>query len=281
MQATKTPARRSDRQPTIGGGGAGTDSTVRPGARWAIHPRIVAARAVARVTVTRPPDRRALTRVQQVLAPLCIVATAAAFVAEVRVSDDANAFGALAVVPVLAASMLRSRWLTLVVAVFAITLQVWGVTAGLVDRDAAGMQIAVYMLTLAVAALQQSRARLASLIDARPVAADPEDEALPPVIKVTGVEAPVSMVAGTLPDVVAQTLTRRERDVVVLAVHGFTARRIGEQLFIGERTVETHLANAYGKLGVRTKVELARLVTTFGDSEDFRTRTEAPQEATA
>jgi DNA-binding NarL/FixJ family response regulator len=53
-------------------------------------------------------------------------------------------------------------------------------------------------------------------------------------------------------------LSSRERQVARLAVDGLTAREIGEQLFIGRRTVETHLANVYTKLGVRSKVELAR-----------------------
>jgi DNA-binding CsgD family transcriptional regulator len=54
------------------------------------------------------------------------------------------------------------------------------------------------------------------------------------------------------------SLTPRERQVARLAAEGRTAREIGEHLFIGERTVETHLANVYAKLGVRSKVELAR-----------------------
>jgi DNA-binding CsgD family transcriptional regulator len=54
-------------------------------------------------------------------------------------------------------------------------------------------------------------------------------------------------------------LTRRERDVARLAAEGRSAKEIAERLFIGERTVETHLANAYIKLGVASKVELVRL----------------------
>jgi DNA-binding CsgD family transcriptional regulator len=54
-------------------------------------------------------------------------------------------------------------------------------------------------------------------------------------------------------------LTRREREVARLAAEGRSAKEIAEQLFIGERTVETHLANAYAKLGVGSKVELVRL----------------------
>jgi DNA-binding NarL/FixJ family response regulator len=51
-------------------------------------------------------------------------------------------------------------------------------------------------------------------------------------------------------------LSERERQVARLVVDGLTAREIGEQLFISRRTVETHLANVYAKLGVRSKVEL-------------------------
>jgi DNA-binding NarL/FixJ family response regulator len=53
-------------------------------------------------------------------------------------------------------------------------------------------------------------------------------------------------------------LSSRERQVARLAVDGLTAREIGEQLFISRRTVETHLANVYTKLGVRSKIELVR-----------------------
>ncbi|MCI0345874.1 MAG: helix-turn-helix transcriptional regulator [Chloroflexi bacterium] len=55
------------------------------------------------------------------------------------------------------------------------------------------------------------------------------------------------------------SLTDRERDVALLAAQGRTAKEIAAELFIGERTVETHLANAYAKLGVGSKRELAGL----------------------
>jgi pimeloyl-ACP methyl ester carboxylesterase/DNA-binding CsgD family transcriptional regulator len=54
-------------------------------------------------------------------------------------------------------------------------------------------------------------------------------------------------------------LTRRDRSVAGLAVQGFSARDIAQRLMISERTVETHIANVYVKLGVGSRLELARI----------------------
>jgi DNA-binding NarL/FixJ family response regulator len=56
-------------------------------------------------------------------------------------------------------------------------------------------------------------------------------------------------------------LTQRERQVVRLAAEGRTHPEIGERLYIGQRTVETHLANAYAKLGIESKVDLMRRIS--------------------
>lgn len=61
-----------------------------------------------------------------------------------------------------------------------------------------------------------------------------------------------------------QALTRRESEIVRLAVAGETALAIGRRLFISERTAETHLANAYVKLGVASRLELARRADELG-----------------
>ncbi len=58
-------------------------------------------------------------------------------------------------------------------------------------------------------------------------------------------------------------LTSRELEVVQLAIEGLPTREIGERLFIGRRTVETHLTNAYAKLGIRSRVELVRIADQF------------------
>jgi DNA-binding CsgD family transcriptional regulator len=52
------------------------------------------------------------------------------------------------------------------------------------------------------------------------------------------------------------TLTRRERQVAELAAGGYTAPQIATRLHIGVRTVETHLARSYAKLGVTSKQQL-------------------------
>lgn len=52
-------------------------------------------------------------------------------------------------------------------------------------------------------------------------------------------------------------LTEMESDVVRLCVEGLTNRQIGERLFISRRTVQTHLAHAFTKLDVSSRVELA------------------------
>ncbi|MGH3975015.1 MAG: response regulator transcription factor, partial [Pseudonocardiaceae bacterium] len=51
-------------------------------------------------------------------------------------------------------------------------------------------------------------------------------------------------------------LTRRERQVAELAAGGYTAPQIATRLHIGVRTVETHLARSYAKLGVASKQQL-------------------------
>jgi len=61
------------------------------------------------------------------------------------------------------------------------------------------------------------------------------------------------------------SLTPRETEVLELLADGVTASRIAEQLSLSVRTVETHLANAYRKLGVRSRddatAEFARLTS--------------------
>lgn len=75
------------------------------------------------------------------------------------------------------------------------------------------------------------------------------------------------------------SLTGREREVAELAATGLSAREIGAALFIAERTVEGHLARAYARLGVRSKVELARRADEFGLRTGTRAGTSTPDPA--
>ena len=59
-------------------------------------------------------------------------------------------------------------------------------------------------------------------------------------------------------------LSRREREVALLASRGSTANEIAEQLYVSKRTVESHLVSIYAKLGVASKTELIRRATELG-----------------
>jgi len=58
----------------------------------------------------------------------------------------------------------------------------------------------------------------------------------------------------------AETLTARELEVARLAANEKKTRAIASALVISENTVETHLKSIYGKLGVSSRIELARAV---------------------
>ena len=60
-------------------------------------------------------------------------------------------------------------------------------------------------------------------------------------------------------------LTAAEQRVAVLVAQGRTNREVATALFLGQRTVETHLTHVYAKLGVRSRAELAR---TFRSNEE-------------
>ena len=58
----------------------------------------------------------------------------------------------------------------------------------------------------------------------------------------------------------ASALTPRQRQIVELAAAGKGNRAIAEQLFLSIKTVETHLAAGYRKLGVSTRLDLRAAV---------------------
>ena len=62
------------------------------------------------------------------------------------------------------------------------------------------------------------------------------------------------------------SLSRREREVALLASRGETAQEIAEHLYMSKRTVESHLVTIYAKLGVHAKTELIRRAAELGIS---------------
>ena len=53
-------------------------------------------------------------------------------------------------------------------------------------------------------------------------------------------------------------LSRREMEVAGLVADGATNAQVAARLFISERTVESHVASIFNKLGVDTRLQVAR-----------------------
>jgi DNA-binding CsgD family transcriptional regulator len=150
------------------------------------------------------------------------------------------ALTALGLIPLLAAAWLLSDRLALAVAVVALGQLVLTAAIGAVSIPTAVSEATAYVvLGLVVRLYAGSLAELLS----RPAPVRRAE-----VTTRTGVDM----------------LTKREREVAVLAAQGYTAREIGIQLHIGERTVETHVANVCSKLGLKAKVELVRSASRLG-----------------
>ena len=65
-------------------------------------------------------------------------------------------------------------------------------------------------------------------------------------------------------DFIPEQLSVREREVLLLAAKGLSSKEVAKQLFISERTVQTHLASIYDKLGSRNKTEALLLALKYG-----------------
>lgn len=81
----------------------------------------------------------------------------------------------------------------------------------------------------------------------------------------TKARAELARIGGRAPS--RDELTEAERRIATLVAEGRTNREVAAALFLGERTVESHLTQVYSKLGVRSRAELA---SKFGGSHDFK-----------
>jgi DNA-binding NarL/FixJ family response regulator len=64
--------------------------------------------------------------------------------------------------------------------------------------------------------------------------------------------------------VVEASLTPREQEILVMISEGLTMHQVGTRLGISPRTVETHVAKLYRKLGVRTRVHAVARASELG-----------------
>lgn len=63
-------------------------------------------------------------------------------------------------------------------------------------------------------------------------------------------------------------LTAREREIAVMVADGLSSKEVAERLFLSARTVSNHLQNAYTKLGISKRTELAAALSRFGDDAE-------------
>ncbi len=63
------------------------------------------------------------------------------------------------------------------------------------------------------------------------------------------------------------SLTKREREILDLAMEGLTSKEIGQRLDISYRTVEIHRAHIMNKTGTSSFMEIARMVLSLARKE--------------
>jgi transcriptional regulator of acetoin/glycerol metabolism len=75
--------------------------------------------------------------------------------------------------------------------------------------------------------------------------------------------APVADPRSERSDFAWESLTDTERSIAELVAAGLTNRQAGERLFLSHHTVDFHLRSIFRKLGVRSRVDLARLLVEY------------------
>jgi DNA-binding CsgD family transcriptional regulator len=183
-------------------------------------------------------------------AGLCITLLGAVFVAEVLTPDVV--VEAFALLPLLAALWVLSSRLAALVAIVATLF--FGADVAL----EAANRMTVILLGVAVfgtAILGRLHATgLASVLSSR--------RHMRPSIKGVVTTVTVDGMDQSSPEL--RSLTRRELEVARLAAEGYTAAEIGRRLNIGVRTVESHLASAYSKLRISSRLQLIRMASRLG-----------------
>ena len=183
-------------------------------------------------------------------AGLCIILLGAVFIAEILTPDVV--VGAFAILPIIAALWVLSSRLAALVAIVATLF--FGAAVALETAN----RMTVILLGVAVfgtAVIGRLYATgLASLLSSR--------RHIRPIIKSRVTPATLGGIDRTSHGL--RSLTRRELEVARLAAEGYTAAEIGRRLNIGDRTVESHLASAYSKLRISSRLQLIRMASRLG-----------------
>ena len=153
----------------------------------------------------------------------------------------------------------------------ALTLLPLAAGAWVLSSRMAGVVLGTGALVLTAAVLVETESRLTSLLIGVPIlitagcirlyAASMRPTTPGDLYEKRRIFAPRAEQRG---DGYAVALTRRELEVARLAARAYTAAEIGHQLHIGERTVESHIASTYLKLGLRSRSELIRIASRLG-----------------
>jgi DNA-binding NarL/FixJ family response regulator len=69
--------------------------------------------------------------------------------------------------------------------------------------------------------------------------------------------------------VVRVAFTRRERQVLTLLRQGYSNQQMAQRLFLSESTIKSHLASAFRKLGVTSRIEAAAILSDPGELERY------------
>jgi DNA-binding CsgD family transcriptional regulator len=182
-----------------------------------------------------PPFALADTPLDLVVAVICLLLLSVIFVIEILTPPSA-VVAAFALIPLASAMWtLSGRFATLVLGA---TMLLFVAAAVMEPENRLTLAlIAIPILAIGVVA----RLYIAEIRSTPAVPVAPQDDGRQPLA----------------------ALTRRELEVARLAASAYTAAEIGHRLHIGERTVESHLASTYLKLGITSRSQLIRMAERF------------------
>jgi len=166
-----------------------------------------------------------------------------------EIATPATVVASLALIPVLAATWLLSR--NRLLAFILVAAVLFGAS---IITETANRPTLIIVVLAGTAAATLTRLYASNLANLLAISMD-QATALSP--KPAQEDIRVSPLMGSL--------TRRELDVARLASEGHTAAEIAGRLHIGERTVESHLARTYSKLGINSRAKLIRMASALSD----------------